>query len=185
MIPAVGLGTWQSEHDDVQTAVREALARGYRHIDTAFAYNNEKDVGAAIKASGVPREEIWLTTKLDNQWHGRVVEALDKQLKLLGTEYVDLYLMHSPCCTSPDDLDKPLDGWDFIKTWNEMQKLIGTGKVRDIGVSNFGVHNLERLLNDSSCMVSRTPGALLPYPGPQGLVRTDLSVLDRPRREPN
>ena len=91
-IPAVGLGTWQSKPNEVAQAVEAALATGYRHIDTAAAYGNEKEVGAGIKASGVPRDQIWLTTKLNNPSHDRVAEAVDQSLENPGTDYVDLYL---------------------------------------------------------------------------------------------
>ncbi len=93
MIPAMGLGTWRSKHEEVRAAVKAALLAGYRHIDTAFGYGNEYEVGLAIKESGIRREEIWVTTKLDNTWHHRAVEGLDASLKSLGLEYVDLYLM--------------------------------------------------------------------------------------------
>ncbi|PQE06430.1 aldo keto reductase protein [Rutstroemia sp. NJR-2017a WRK4] len=152
-IPALGLGTWQSKPGEVGNAVEIALRKGYRHIDTALAYGNEAEVGAGIKASGVPREEIWLTTKLDNPWHKRVQEGIDSSLKSLGTDYVDLYLMHWPSSTDPDDLKKHYPDWDFIKTWHEMQKLPATGKVKNIGVSNFGIKNLEKLLNDPGTTV--------------------------------
>jgi hypothetical protein len=92
-IPAVGLGTWQSKPGEVREAVKIALQSGYRHIDTALAYGNEKEVGQGIKDSGVPREEIWVTTKLDNPWHKRVEEGITSSLKSLGLDYVDLYLM--------------------------------------------------------------------------------------------
>lgn len=95
----------------------------------------------------MPREEIWLTTKLDNPWHKRVPEAIDASLENLSTDYVDLYLMHWPSSTDPDDLTKHYPDWDFVKTWHEMQKLVGTGKVRNIGVSNFGITHLEKLLS--------------------------------------
>jgi glycerol 2-dehydrogenase (NADP+) len=114
-------------------------------------------VGLGIKNSGVPREEIWLTTKLDNPWHKRVQEGIDSSLKSLGTDYVDLYLMHWPSSTDPSDLKKHYDDWDFVKTWAEMQKLPATGKVKNIGVSNFGIKNLEILLNDPSCKVFLFP----------------------------
>ncbi|KAJ5527732.1 Conserved aldo-keto oxidoreductase NADPH-dependent [Penicillium frequentans] len=146
-IPAIGLGTWQSKPNEVRVAVKDALLKGYRHIDTALAYGNEAEVGAGIKDSGVPREEIWLTTKLDNPWHHRVEEGIASSLKDLGVDYVDLYLVHWPSSTDPNDLKKHLPDWDFIKTWQEMQKLPATGKVRNIGVSNFGIKNLEKLLN--------------------------------------
>jgi len=150
-IPAIGLGTWQSQPNEVTEAVKSALKKGYRHIDTALAYGNEAEVGKGIKESGVPRNEIWLTTKLDNTWHHRVTEGIDSSLKDLGTDYVDLYLMHWPSSTDPNDTKKHLPDWDFIKTWQELQKLPATGKVRNIGVSNFGIKNLEKLLNDPSC----------------------------------
>ncbi|KAK3933839.1 NADP-dependent oxidoreductase domain-containing protein [Diplogelasinospora grovesii] len=152
-IPAIGLGTWQSKPDEVRTAVKDALQAGYRHIDTAAAYGNEKEVGEGIRDSGVPREQIWLTTKLDNPWHTRVPEAIDRSLSNLGTDYVDLYLMHWPASLNPDDTSKALEGWDFVDTWRELQKLVGSGKVKNIGVSNFAIKNLERLLNDPSCKV--------------------------------
>lgn len=94
-IPAVGLGTWQSKPGEVREAVKAALQGGYRHIDTALAYGNEKEVGEGIKDSGVPREDIWVTTKLDNPWHKRVDEGINSSLKSLGLDYVDLYLMVS------------------------------------------------------------------------------------------
>ena len=92
-IPAIGLGTWQSAPNEVRNAVKVALQKGYRHIDTALAYGNEKEVGQGIKDSGVPRKEIWLTTKLDNTWHHIVPKGIETSLKDLDTDYVDLYLM--------------------------------------------------------------------------------------------
>jgi len=145
-MPGIGLGTWQSKPNEVREAVKNALQLGYRHIDTALAYGNEAEVGDGIKDSGVPRNEIWLTTKLDNPWHKRVPEGIASSLKDLKTDYVDLYLMHWPCSTDPDDLKKHYPDWTFLDTWREMQKLVGTGKVRNIGVSNFDQENLEKLL---------------------------------------
>jgi len=152
-IPAVGLGTWQSKPNEVKHAVEAALRLGYRHIDTALAYGNEAEVGAGIKASGVPREEIWITTKLDNPWHKRVEEGITSSLKSLGVDYVDLYLMHWPSSTDPTNLKKHLLDWNFVKTWEELQKLPASGRVKNIGVSNFGIKNLEILLNDPSCKI--------------------------------
>src|SRR5882757_11221810 len=94
-IPAIGLGTWQSKPSEVREAVKVALQRGYRHIDTALAYGNEEEVGQGIRDSGVPREEIWITTKLDNPWHHRVGDGITSSLRSLGVDYVDLYLMVS------------------------------------------------------------------------------------------
>jgi glycerol 2-dehydrogenase (NADP+) len=152
-IPAIGLGTWQSPKNATSAAVEAAIRAGYRYIDTAFAYGNENEVGDGIRAAGVPREELWVTTKLNNPWHKRVPEAIDASLKNLGLDYVDLYLMHWPSSTTPEDSKKHYDDWTFIDTWRELQKLVGTGKVRNIGVSNFGIKNLEKLLNDPSCKV--------------------------------
>lgn len=153
VMPAVGLGTWQSSPGQVREAVKVALQHGYRHIDTAFAYGNEKEVGQGIKDSGVPREEIWLTTKLDNPWHKRVDEAINKSLENLGTDYVDLYLMHWPSSSDPADptLKSQYKDWNFIDTWREMQKLPASGRVKNIGVSNFGISYLDKLLKDESC----------------------------------
>lgn len=172
-IPAIGLGTWQSSSQETFNAVKHALKQGYRHIDTALNYGNEKEVGQGIRESGVPRSEIWLTTKLDNHWHHRVQAGLKQSLSDLGVDYIDLYLIHFPCSTDPDDRSRHLSDWDFIKTWfvvlqrsrirsrtsliqvyrQDMQKLLKTGKVQSIGVSNFQIRHLERLLNDPSCTV--------------------------------
>jgi len=152
-IPAIGLGTWQSKPNEVREAVKVALQKGYRHIDTALAYGNESEVGQGIKDSGVPREEIWITTKLDNTWHHRVEDGITSSLKSLGVDYVDLYLMHWPSSSDPNDLKKHLPDWNFIKTWQEMQKLPASGRVKNIGVSNFAIRNLEKLLNDPSTKI--------------------------------
>ncbi|KAF2471959.1 Aldo/keto reductase, partial [Lindgomyces ingoldianus] len=153
-IPAVGLGTWQSKPSEVREAVKVALQKGYRHIDTALAYGNENEVGQGIKDSGVPREEIWITTKLDNPWHHRVEDGINSSLKSLGVDYVDLYLMHWPSSTDPENLKKHLPDWNFLKTWAEMQKLPASGRVKNIGVSNFGIRNLEKLLSDPSFKIT-------------------------------
>ena len=126
----MGLGTWQSEPNEVRKAVKAALDAGYRHIDTALAYGNEHEVGLGIKDSGVPRSEIWITTKLDNTWHHVVEEGINSSLESLGIDYVDLYLMHWPSSTDPKNKKKHLPDWDFIKTWAEMQKLPASGRVK-------------------------------------------------------
>jgi len=154
-IPAIGLGTWQSKPGEVEKAVEAALRAGYRHIDTALAYGNEAEVGAGIKASGVPRSEIWITTKLDNPWHKRVEEGINSSLKSLGVDYVDLYLIHWPCSTDPSDpaLMTHYKDWNYLDTWREMQKLPASGRVKNIGVSNFGITHLEKLLNDPTTKI--------------------------------
>ncbi|KAL0472114.1 aldose reductase [Neurospora intermedia] len=164
-IPAVGLGTWQSKPGQVEKAVEAALRAGYTHIDTAYAYGNEKEVGQGIKASGVPREKIWLTTKLDNDWHKHVAEAIDTSLKNLDTPYVDLYLMHWPASLVKGNTKEVYNDWDFVDTWREMQKLVDTGKVKNIGVSNFGVKNLEKLLSAESTKIVPAVNQIELHPG--------------------
>lgn len=106
-----------------------------------------------MRSSGVPREHVWLTTKLDNAWHRRVGEAIDESLANLGTDYVDLYLMHWPVSLDPTDESRVLEGWSFVDTWMEMQKLVSTGKVRNIGMSNMGMEHPEKLLSTKGCKV--------------------------------
>ncbi|KAK9321841.1 NADP-dependent oxidoreductase domain-containing protein [Lipomyces orientalis] len=158
VIPALGLGTWQSPDKEVYEAVLIALKTGYRHIDAAFCYGNEVPVGRAIKDSGVPRGTIFLTSKLWSTGHTRVAEDLEVSLKNLGVDYLDLYLMHWPVTLNPKgnhpllpttpsgarDL-LPEEEWNYIKTWEAMQALLGTGKVKSIGVANFSTHHLEQL----------------------------------------
>ncbi|KAH8647662.1 alcohol dehydrogenase [Xylariales sp. PMI_506] len=155
-IPAVGFGTWQAAPHEVERAVEIALRAGYRHIDCAAIYRNETEVGAGIRASGVPRSEIFITTKLWNTKHEPedVEAALDKSLNDLGVEYCDLYLMHWPVAFAPGDKWFPLDSdgvfrlsqTHFNKTWQAMEKLLATGKTKAIGVSNFNVRRLKELL---------------------------------------
>ncbi|RDB30099.1 Glycerol 2-dehydrogenase (NADP(+)) [Hypsizygus marmoreus] len=146
-IPTVGLGTWKSAPGAVELAVEHALKFGYRHIDTAAAYGNETEVGIGIKASGIPRSEIFLTTKLDNPDHLNAAEALEKSLKNLGTDYLDLWLMHWPAPMTPGS-QGPVFDVDWLDTWKTMEKLFKAhpDKLKAIGVSNFSVEFLKRLL---------------------------------------
>ncbi|KAJ5817098.1 hypothetical protein N7447_009331 [Penicillium robsamsonii] len=152
-IPMVGLGTRSAKSPgEVREAVRIALRIGYRHIDIAESSGNEREIAAAIKDSGIPRNEIWITTKLDNRWHIRVDQAVERSLARLDTTFVDLYLMHWPICIDPDNPPRQLTNWNFVDTWRELQK-IPRSQVRNIGVSNFGISHLETLLVDPSCHV--------------------------------
>lgn len=148
--PTVGLGTWKSKPGEVEKAVEHALKIGYKSIDTATAYSNEPEVGAGLKASGVPRESYFLTTKLNNNDHKRVPEALEDSLKWLGTTYLDLWLMHWPAPMNQElnDADRSID---WIDTWKAMSKVFKEHpeKVKAIGVSNVSVKFLERLLKES------------------------------------
>jgi 2,5-diketo-D-gluconate reductase A len=136
-VPQLGFGVFQVPPDDTQRVVEEALAAGYRHIDTAAAYRNEKGVGAGIAASGIPREEIFVTTKLWNEQQGRdaTLVAFEKSLGRLGMDRVDLYLIHWPA--PPQDL--------FVETWRAFERIHEEGRARTIGVSNFRIEDLERL----------------------------------------
>ncbi|KAF7885500.1 uncharacterized protein EAF02_004009 [Botrytis sinoallii] len=163
-IPALGLGTWQSEPGAVAKAVSYALSIGYKHIDCAYVYGNEEEVGQGLKeafASGVKREDIFITTKLWCTYHTRVEEALDKSLKRLGLDYVDLYLMHWPVPMNPNGnhelFPKHPDGsrdlqteWSHTQTWQELEKVSKTGKTKAIGVSNYSVKNLEELFSKAT-----------------------------------
>lgn len=135
-IPRLGLGVFQASVSETEVAVGLALQEGYRHIDTAQLYRNEAAVGRAIRKSGIPREEIFVTTKLWNSDHGyqNTLKALHNSLKALDMDYVDLYLVHSPM-----RVDKRLE------TWRAMEDILSSGKARSIGVSNYGIHHLEEL----------------------------------------
>jgi diketogulonate reductase-like aldo/keto reductase len=136
-MPIIGLGTFRSKENDAYNAVKVALEQGYRHIDTAMIYGNEEEVGRAIKDSGVPREELFITTKLWNsdQGYESTLKAFETSLKNLGLDYVDLYLIHWF-----KGYDKALD------TYRAFETLYEQGKVKAIGVSNFNVHHLMYLL---------------------------------------
>src|SRR5215213_3219208 len=136
-VPQLGLGVFQVPPDETQRVVEEALAAGYRHVDTAAAYRNEKGVGAAIAASGIPHEEVFVTTKLWNEQQGRdsALVAFEKSLGRLGLDRVDLYLIHWPA--PPQGL--------YVETWRAFERIREEGRARTIGVSNFRIEDLERL----------------------------------------
>ncbi len=135
-IPQLGFGVFQVPPEETQKIVEDALAAGYRHIDTAAAYGNEAAVGAAIAASGIPREELFITTKLRNGEQGSAAVAFENSRRALGVDIVDLYLIHWPV---------PSQGL-FVQAWNAMEKLYAKGDIRAIGVSNFLPANLDTLL---------------------------------------
>ncbi len=135
-IPAVGLGTWQSAKPDAYRAVRAAIDCGYRHIDTAYAYDNEDAVGQAVRDSGVGRENLYITTKLpsDIKTYGGAKEYCLRSLKALGTDYLDLYLIHAPWPWSAVGTDCTEGN---IEAWKALADLKKDGILRSIGVSNF------------------------------------------------
>jgi len=139
-MPWLGLGVWQAKNgEEVINAVKWAIEAGYRSIDTAAAYGNEEGVGKAIKESGIAREEIFVTTKLWNadQGYESALKAFEKSRKLLGLEYVDLYLIHWPVKGK------------YVDSWKALIKLYNDGLVRAIGVSNFHIHHLEDVINET------------------------------------
>jgi len=134
-IPQFGLGVYQvPAGEETEKAVREALRMGVRHIDTAHAYQNERSVGKAVRDSGIPREEIWITTKLwpSEYGKGKTAHAIDKALARLGTDYIDLLLLHQQF-------------GDYLGAWRDMEKAVAAGKVRSVGISNFESGRLEEL----------------------------------------
>ena len=143
-IPCIGYGTWQTPSGDVaRDSVKAALDAGYRHIDTAFAYGNEADVGEGIKASGVNRKDIFLTTKhwITERGYEKTVATIDASLKNLDVDYLDLYLVHWPC------VEKVSPNWKEInaETWRGFEKAYKEGKIRALGVSNYQQKHLEAL----------------------------------------
>ena len=136
-IPQFGLGVYQvPEGEATINSVKTALEMGIRHIDTAHAYQNERSVGRAVKESGIPREEIWITTKLwpSEYGEGKTSDAIDKMLKRLDTDYIDLLLLHQQF-------------GDYIGAYKDMQKAVKDGRVKSIGLSNFESERLEEVLN--------------------------------------
>ena len=144
-IPCIGFGTWQAEEGDVAyNAVTSALKAGYRHIDTAAIYRNEESVGRAIADSGIPREEIFVTTKLWNKCrsYDLVYSAFERSIGKLGLDYVDLYLIHWPASPAAYDNYNEIN----LDAWKAMTELYKAGKIKAIGVSNFLPHHLEALM---------------------------------------
>ena len=143
-MPQLGFGVWQVENDEVGKPVRVALESGYRLIDTAEGYGNEAGVGEAIAKSGVAREDIFLTTKLNNPRHGfdEALKACEDSLKQLRTDYLDLYLIHWPL---------PMHD-NYVDTWKAFIKLREEGKVRSIGVSNFLPEHIDRLIAETGTL---------------------------------
>jgi diketogulonate reductase-like aldo/keto reductase len=151
LIPQLGLGVWQiSAGKTAEAAVLAALEAGYRHIDTASAYGNEENVGAAIKTSGIPRESIFVTTKLWNSDHNNPERALDTSLRKLKMDYVDLYLIHFPVR-------------ERRQSWRALEVLRSKGKTRSIGVSNFTSAHLNELLAQSKTVPAVNQVEFHPY----------------------
>ena len=165
-MPRIGLGTWPMKGAECRAAVESAIALGYRHIDTAEMYGNEKGVGEAIVESGIPRDEIFVTSKLNNTFHARedALRAFDATMDALGFETLDLFLIHWPM---------PAVG-DFVDTWKAMEEMKATGRVRSIGVSNFQPAHLQRLFDETSTIPSVNQIEVHPY-----LTNDDVRAFNR------
>ncbi len=160
-IPCLGFGTWKTPAEQATASVQHALEAGYRHIDTATAYNNEAAVGVAIALSGVPREEIFLTSKLWNPYQGyqSTLDAFERSLEWLQTDYLDLYLIHWPHDR------KYFDNWEEMnrETWRAFEKLYKDGRIKAIGVSNFRPRHLDNLL--AHCEIAPMVDQVEVHPG--------------------
>jgi 2,5-diketo-D-gluconate reductase A len=156
-IPQLGFGVFQIEPKDTAEAVGEALEIGYRHIDTAEMYGNEKEVGEAIRSSGLDRSDIFVTSKLSNAFHepDDARTAFDTTLSELGFDYVDLFLIHWPLPTLYDG--------DYVSTWKTLEEFHGDGRARSIGVSNFQVEHLERLASETDTVPAVNQIEVHPY----------------------
>ncbi|KAJ3066777.1 hypothetical protein HDU98_009965 [Podochytrium sp. JEL0797] len=150
-IPSIGLGVYKASPEDCYKTVLAALHAGYRHIDTASIYKNEADVGRAIKESGIPRKDIWITTKLNIADMRSPRKAFETSLALLQTDYVDLYLIHAP-----------IHG-KRLSAWKEMELLFKEGHAKSIGVSNFNVQHLQELLDNSTVVPAVNQIELNPF----------------------
>jgi diketogulonate reductase-like aldo/keto reductase len=141
-IPQLGFGVFQIPPDQTVEATRTALEIGYRHIDTAEMYGNEKEVGQAVRESGIDRSEVFVTSKLNNGFHRRddALRAFDQTMADLGFDHLDLFLVHWPL---------PTIDVDYVETWKAMEEIYAGGRCRAIGVSNFNPHHLRRLFGET------------------------------------
>ena len=181
-IPQLGFGVFKLPPADTEQVVGQALQAGYRHIDTAAIYGNEEGVGKAIAASGIPRDELFITTKLWNDAQGTesALRAIDDSLAKLGLDHVDLYLVHWPA----PKLDK------YVETWRALERIREEGRARSIGVANFHIHHLQRLAQETATVPAVNQVELHPwlpqtavrqYDEAQGIVTEAWSPLARGR----
>ncbi len=154
-MPQLGFGVFQVPPEDVEQVVTHALETGYRSIDTAAMYRNEDGVGRAIANSGIPRDELFITTKLDNGAHksGAAEAAFDESLRKLGLDHLDLYLIHWPLPAA----DR------YVEVWRSLEKVVADGRARAIGVSNFQPAHLQRLFDEASVVPALNQVELHPY----------------------
>ncbi|WP_100444075.1 aldo/keto reductase [Glycomyces xiaoerkulensis] len=156
-IPQLGFGTFLVPPEETAQTVAQALEVGYRHIDTAQGYANEAGVGEAVRASGIPREDLYITSKLTNSMHEPedVVRSFDRTLEELGLDYLDLFLIHWPLPTRYEG--------DFVSTWNAIIELLGDGRLRTAGVSNFEPAHIERIVAETGTVPAVNQVEIHPY----------------------
>jgi 2,5-diketo-D-gluconate reductase A len=155
-IPQLGFGVYQVPPEETKDAVLAALEVGYRHIDTAEMYGNEKGVGEAVRASGIPREEVFVTSKLNNGFHAHAdaLTAFDGTLEALGFDHVDLFLIHWPL---------PGIDVDYVETWKALEEVYRSGRAKAIGVSNFNAHHLRKLHGETDVIPAVNQIEVHPY----------------------
>ena len=158
-IPQLGFGVFQIEPEQTKDATLAALEVGYRHIDTAQMYGNEREVGLAVRESGIPRDEVFVTSKLNNNRLERddILRSLDRSLAELGSDHLDLFLIHWPLPTRYDG--------DFVSTWKAMAELVEDGRLCSVGVSNFEPDHLKRIVDDSGQVPAVNQVEVHPYFG--------------------
>ena len=156
-IPQLGFGVFQVPPEQTADVVTQALQVGYRHIDTAQMYQNEQEVGEALKATDVPREELWITSKLNNGYHrpDDARRAFDETLAKLGLEQIDLFLIHWPLPTLYDG--------DYVSTWQTLTEFVADGRARSIGVSNFQPEHLDRIVAETGVVPAVNQIEVHPY----------------------
>jgi 2,5-diketo-D-gluconate reductase A len=167
-IPRLGFGVFQIPPAETRASTLEALRVGYRHIDTAEMYGNEREVGEAIRESGIPRAEVFVTSKLNNGFHARdaALAAFDRSLDVMRLDILDLFLIHWPL---------PAVG-DFVDTWKAMEEIYASGRVRAIGVSNFQAHHIARLARETKVVPAVNQIEIHPY-----FNQDDLRAFDAER----
>ena len=164
-IPMIGLGTWLINNDKVDQVIKDAVSLGYRHIDTAQAYENEEGIGRGIKECGIAREELFITSKIRAEYktYDEAKASIDESLKKLGLDYIDLMIIHAP---TPWNEFRETDNKYFkenLEVWKALEDAYDEGKVKAIGVSNFHIEDLDNIINN--CRIKPMVNQVLSHVG--------------------